>query len=148
MSHVTSIDIEIRDLDALESAVGELGAAFIHGRTTYNWYGRHVGDYPLPAGFTQDQLGKCEHAIRLPGVNYEIGVVKNPVKEGTFTLLFDFYGQSGAHDGEKLRKHFGDGLSRIKQMYGVHVAEKAARAKGWIVSRKLVGETIKLNCIA
>jgi hypothetical protein len=130
MSHVTAIDINITDLKALQGAVQELGAEWRGGQKTYEWYGHSVGDYPLPAGFTAADLGKCEHAIRLAGTDYEIGVVKK--KDGSgYTCLYDFWGP-----GMKLKSHFGDGLAKLKQMYGVHKATAAARAKGYMVQRR------------
>lgn len=140
MSHVTSIDIEISDLTALEAAVREMGGTFLRNKKSYGWYGHSVGDYPLPAGFTADMLGKCEHAVGLTGTEYEIGVVRNPTKPKTYTLLYDFWGP-----GQKLKNHFGDGLKKLKQMYGVHAATLAAKKKGYLVTRKQVGGTIKLQ---
>lgn len=140
MSHVTSIDIEISDLTALEAAVREMGGTFLRNKKNYGWYGRSVGDYPLPAGFTADMLGKCEHAVGLKGTEYEIGVVRNPAKPNKYTLLYDFWGP-----GAKLKTHFGDGLTKLKQMYGVHAATLAAKKKGYFVARKQVGNTIKLQ---
>lgn len=140
MSHVTSIDIEVSDITALEAAVREMGGTFLRNKKTYAWYGTSVGDYPLPAGFTKDMLGKCEHAVGLAGTEYEIGVVRNPAKPKTYTLLYDFWGP-----GAKLKAHFGDGLKGLKQMYGVHAATLAAKKKGYLVSRKQVNGTIKLQ---
>lgn len=130
MSHITTIDIEITDLDALEAAVREMGAQFLRGQTSYTWFGRSIGDYPIPRGFTAADLGKCDHVIRLPGCQYEIGVVKNPAKPTTYTLLYDFWGP-----GKKLKAHFGANMERIKQLYAVHRATTAARAKGYSVRR-------------
>lgn len=132
MSHVVSISIQIHDLDALEAAVKELNATLIRNQKTYAWYGRHVGDFPLPNGFTKDMLGKCEHAIRLNGHksnDYEIGVAKNPTGQG-YTLLYDFWGP-----GQKLKTALGDGLGKLVQLYGVHTAEKHARLKGISTTR-------------
>jgi len=144
MSHIAAIDIKITDLEALKAAARELGAFWVEGKKTYNWYGRSVGDYPLLAGMTADQLGKCDHAIALPGVRYEIGVVKLP--DGTHTLAYDFYGYGGQHDGQKLLAHFGDGLTKIKQFYGLHKATIAARLRGYSTSRKLAANgDIKLQ---
>src|SRR5678815_3137009 len=101
-------DSNITDLNALKGAVKELGAIWREGQKTYEWYGRSVGDYPLPDGFTAKDLGKCEHAIRLAGTEYEIGVV--PKKHGGgYTLLYDFWGP-----GQRLKSHFGDGLAKLK----------------------------------
>lgn len=135
MSHVTTIDIEIRDLDALKAAVREFGAEFIEGKTTYNWYGRSVGDYPLPKGMTAEQLGKCSHVIRVPGVRYEIGVVKLP--GGGYTLAYDFYGSGGIHDGQMLHQKFGDKCQKLVQHYGAAKATREAQKKGMRVQRTI-----------
>lgn len=134
MSHVAAVSCRIKDIDALEAAVKEMGATLIRGKSTYQWYGQHVGDYPLPAGMTKEQLGKCSHAIKVPGVRYEVGVVR--LADGTFTLAYDFYGSGGQHDGSKLKEKFGDNLDKLTQLYSVHVTTKAARAKGWSVGRQ------------
>ena len=144
MSHIASIDIIITDLAALKAAARELGALWVEGKKNYTWYGQSVGDYPLPVGMSVDQLGKCDHVIALPGVRYEIGVVRRP--DGNFTLAYDFYGRHGQHDGEKLRTYFGDGLARIKQLYGVHKATIAAKLRGYSTSRKVAANgDIKLQ---
>jgi len=152
MSHITAIALEIRDLDALEAAAKELGATLVRNQPTYNWYGQSMGDYPLPPGFTADMLGKCEHVIRLPGVNYEIGICRNPLKPGTFTPLYDFWGSSfgGRHDGHRLKEHFGgEALPKLTQLYGVHAATLAARLRGHAVTRQtLPNGSIKLKISA
>ncbi|MEI6716058.1 MAG: hypothetical protein WCO60_20095 [Verrucomicrobiota bacterium] len=161
MSHVTKIDITFRDLEALESACKELGATLVRDVPTYNWYGKHGGDYPLPEGIKEEDLGKCTHVIRVPGVTYEVGVVAMP--GGGFSILFDFWGGktegrglqkvfcgSKIHpvmsDGEKIgeMRKYTHGMERLKQMYGIHAATRAAKAKGYSVQRKQVGGTIKL----
>ena len=129
MSHVTTISIEIKDLKALKSAAEELGAQWIENKTTYEWWGHSVGDYPIPAGMTKEDLGKCDHVIRVPGVEYEIGVVKKA--DGKYTLAYDFYGK-----GQGLLQKFGQGCSKLSQMYAVHAATRAAKAKGLLVQRK------------
>ena len=142
MSHVEDIDIEITDLKALAAAVAELGAIYLPNQKSYAWFGRSVGDYPLPAGFTAAMLGKCEHAIRLPDCEYEIGVVPKPGKPGTHTLLADFWGP-----GQQLKKFFGGKYEKLKQLYGLHTAENLAKRKGQTTYRKKVNGGIKL-CIA
>lgn len=130
MSHVTTIKTEIGDLEALRAAVEEMGAEWRHGQTTYEWFGEHLAYYPQPAGITKEQLGQCDHAIHLPDVNYEIGVVN--LGYGRFTLAYDFFG-SGAggskHDGQKLLEKFGENCGRLVQRYGVVKAEREARRR-------------------
>ncbi len=92
MSHVISSDLQILSLDALEVACGHLGLELVRNQETYRWYGEFVGDYPLPEGFEEDDLGKCAHAIRIPGDEqaYEIGVVESRTGEG-YVLMWDFF---------------------------------------------------------
>lgn len=142
MSHVTAIKVEIDKLEDLKKAVEAMGGIWREGQRTYKWYGRHVGDYPMPEGFTEADLGKCDHAIGLPGVNYEVGVVKKA--NGKYTLLYDFYGHSGQHDGMKLKSHFGDNLGKLVTEYGVNRMKREARMRGYAVQRKQVGEKTKL----
>lgn len=138
MSHVATVKTEVNDLGALKTAVEELGGVFVENQRTYRWYGRSMGDYPLPEGFTEAELGHCEHAIRVPGVGYEVGVVK---KNGTYRLLYDFWGP-----GEGLHEKFGTNLTRLTQMYGVHKATAEAKRKGFSVRRQtLPGGVIRLN---
>src|SRR6266446_5904173 len=93
MSHVAEIDMEIKDLDALKAAAQDLGLEFCEGQQTYKWYGHSVGDFPMPAGFKEQDLGKCEHALRVkgnPGA-YEIGIVPRRDGRPGYTLLWDFW---------------------------------------------------------
>lgn len=90
MSHVAIFNkVEITDLDALEKAANHLGLKLVK-KNTYRWYGRHVGDYPLPEGFTKEQLGYCDYALVVedkPNA-YEVGVVQ---RGNQFVLLYDFW---------------------------------------------------------
>ena len=92
MSHVARIELEINDLDSLKAACKSLGLEFVPDQKTFEWYGRQVGNYPLPDGFTLEDMGRCDHAIRVPGAQYEIGVVK---RRGKYTLLWDFWEDGG-----------------------------------------------------
>lgn len=136
MSHIASIKVEIRDLNALKLAVAELGGQWAEGKQTYTWYGQWVGDTPLPAHLSRDDLGKCAHVIKVPGVHYEVGVVRLP--NGHYTLAYDFFNGGGGtkHDGHKLMQRFGEGCQKLVQTYAVHKATLAAKAKGYLVSRQ------------
>lgn len=126
MSHVTTGSCVIKDLEALKLAAQELGGTFVAGKQTYQWYGKYVGDAPLPKGVTVDDLGKCTHAITLPKVQYEVGVVRQP--DGSFRLMFDYWGP-----GRGLVKAFGDNLGKLQQIYAKHAVIRQARAKGMFV---------------
>lgn len=130
MSHVAQIDIEIHDLNALQQVCGKLGLELVMGQQTYRWFGKHVGDYPLPAGFTADELGKCEHAIRIPGKPdaYEIGVVKRRDGRPGYQLMWDFF--AGGHG---LMEKAGPECRTLKREYAVAVAFRHAMRSGFRV---------------
>lgn len=139
MSHVTKIDLEIKDLDALEEACEALGLELERDKKNYAWWGTSVGDYPIPEGMRAEDLGKCDHAIKVKGTNphngssgpWEIGVVKSG---DSHRLVFDFYGSAGRQITDKA----GIGLNRLRHEYAVATAKKAAVAslqrKGWVIA--------------
>lgn len=131
MSHVAEVTLEVRDLDALAAACKELGLELVRGQTKYRWYGRVVGGYPLPVGFTANDLGKCDHAIRIPNNDraYEIGIVRSRTGNG-FQLLWDFW-QGGYGMAEKVG---GNDANRLKQIYAKHVAMRTWQKKGFRVT--------------
>lgn len=135
MSHVATVDIEIKDLNALERACETLGLKLMRGQKTYRWYGRSVGDYPLPVGFKASDLGKCDHAITIPGNKqcYEIGICTNPVTKKT-ELLWDFWA-GGYGMQEKVGGSMCEGLVHE---YAKEVAREQvsslAKAQGWTVN--------------
>src|SRR4051812_32472193 len=114
MSHVATVDVEIKDLDALDAACKKLGLELVRGQTTFRWYGQHVGDYPLPAGFTGADLGTCEHAVRVPGRAdaYEIGVVRRRDGRSGWSLMWDFYA-----GGYGLMERVGENCQSLRREY-------------------------------
>lgn len=126
MSHVVAIETKILDIEALKAACPDLGLEFKENQKTYKWYGTHVGDYPLPAGITKNDLGKCEHAIGVKdasGSTYEVGVVKAKDGEG-YTLLWDFW--AGGHG---LQEKVGNGCGKLLTGYAENVVEKTLSKK-------------------
>jgi hypothetical protein len=94
MSHTVEIkDLLIRDLAALGRAATRLGLELVMGQTNYRWYGTVVGDHPLPTGFTSQDIGKSEHAIRIPNQPdaYEIGIVTRRDGLPGYALHWDFW---------------------------------------------------------
>ena len=78
MSHVSHIQLKIYDLSAIKRACSRMGFQFMENQKTYTWYGKLVEPekYPLPLGITEEELGHCDHAIKIPDARYEIGIVK------------------------------------------------------------------------
>lgn len=125
-SHVVKVKTVITDLDALARAASACGLTFMRDQKKYRWYGRSVGDYPIPPGITKDMLGKCDHALSIAGNDraYEIGVVKMP--DGTFSLLWDFW-----NGGFGLQDLVGQDAGRLTGEYNLQVAASAAISNGW-----------------
>lgn len=135
MSHVAKIEIEIKDLDVLKAACEQIGIEFVANKRTYVWYGEHVGDHPLPEGFTAADMGKCDHAIRVPGASYEVGVVH---RHGKYILLWDFYRSGG------LERVLGKGACRLKQVYSAERVRREARMKGYHVQERKSEQGIRM----
>lgn len=135
MSHITVIEIQIKDLDALEAAARELGLELRRGQTTYDWYGRKVGNDPMPEGFTVADLGKCDHAITIPGNEraYEVGVCASRNGEPGYTLMWDFW-----NGGYGLQDKIGQNGQRLIQEYAVQVAMNEAMREGFRVTREVL----------
>jgi len=110
MSHVVTVKTRMDDLSAVRAACKTLGWEFLEGQQTYNWYGSWVGDTAIPEHlFTPAEVARlkgladherikemtkllrgCEHAIRVPGATYEIGLRKAPSGRG-FVPVWDYY---------------------------------------------------------
>jgi len=136
MSHITLVDIEIKDLECLRKAAAELGLEFCEGQKTFKWYGQHMGDYPLPEGFTQADMGSCDHALKVKGnpEAYEIGVVKRRDGKSGYHLMWDFW-----QGGYGLQQAVGANCSKLCQGYAEKVVLKntqALRSKGWQMSKQ------------
>lgn len=147
MSHVSCIETEIKDLDALEAAAATIGMELVRGQTTHNWYGTWVNDYhggdaAYHHGIKPADYGKCHHAIRIPGKAdaYEVGVVQ--MEDGTFRLVWDFWA-----GGCGLEEKIGKGGAQLLQGYSMAVATKALVKKGLKVTdvQKLKNGKLKVT---
>lgn len=108
MSHVAANLTEpgkplITCLDSCIMAAKNLGME-VHKRKNYKWFGHHVGDYPLPEGWTKEDMGqnavivlsvgaaaKAKHNIT--GQPYELAIVEDKQNPGCYVPMYDFYGQ-------------------------------------------------------
>jgi len=99
------------------------------------WEVRSLPYTPLPEGITTSDLGKCNHAIRVPGAQYEIGVVRRDQK---YILLWDFWHQGG------LEQKLGKNAGRLKQAYTIERVRKEARLKGHRICEQKTNQGIRL----
>ncbi len=124
MSHISELKTTFKNLDDIELAAARLGGTLLRDQKTYRWFGQYMGDSQMPAGMTQADLGKCNHAIRFPHASYEVGVRRQP--DGTFRLAWDSWSSGG------LLKHMGNEQGdRFTQAYTVVATTRAARIKGY-----------------
>ena len=111
MSHFTTIQTQVRDLDALRAALGELGVT-LHEKTNAR-------------GYANNKL-KGDYVIRLKGP-YDIALNKNP--DSSYGLTTDWW------DGH-VEKEVGAKFGRLLQLYGIHKTTIEARKRGHFVQRK------------
>jgi len=129
LSHLVTVAVEVRDLNALKKACERLGFQFVAGATRFEWFGRWMDDYDGADaahrhGIKPEDYGRCQHKIVVPGTSYgyEIGVVARP--DGGYTLALDNFdpGLNQAVGGE--------GAPRLVQAYAVEKVRMEALAQG------------------
>lgn len=120
MSHISKIELEVRDIQVLSSACNRLGLELLKGQKTFKWYGKEA---------------KCDHAIRVPGAKYEIGVLKNG---SIFELSCDYYDSN-------IEKVVGKQAGLLKQAYAVEKAKIEARKKGYSLMERKTQTGIRLH---
>lgn len=113
MSHFTTIQTQVRDLNALRDACGELGLNMLPNAKCRGY-----------AGVSR----LAPHVIQLKGP-YDIAVEPDKENNGTYGLTTDWW------DGH-VAKEVGVGYGRLLQSYGVHKTMHEARTRGLRVSRK------------
>lgn len=120
MSHISKIELEVKDLGILSQACRKLGLEFIRDQESFKWYGRE---------------SVCSHAIKVPGADYEIGVT---AQDGRYDLACDFYDPS-------LEKVIGKQGGLLKQAYAVEKTKNEARKKGYSVIERQTQAGIRLH---
>lgn len=121
MSHFTSIQTQIKDLDALQDACRELGVELAHKGVARGYA-------------TNTRTG--EAVIKLKGP-YDVAL--NRQEDGAYALTTDWW---GGH----VEKEVGTNFTKLIQLYGVHKAMREAKKKGYLASRKtLPNGAIKLT---
>jgi hypothetical protein len=111
MSHFTTIKTQIKDVEALRSAVNELGLQLLVNAKA--------------RGYISNKT-KGDFVIRLKGP-YDVALNQQP--DGTYGLTTDWW------DGH-VEQEVGSNFGRLLQLYGVHKASMEARKKGFSVLRR------------
>lgn len=135
MSHIARIELEIKSLEDLKAACKDLGLKFCENEKSYEWFGRWVGDAPLPEGVKVEDLGKCDHMIHVPGARYQIGVIKQDDK---YRLLWDSWKSGG------LEEKLGFNAGLLKQAYAVATVLRESRLKRLKVHQQKKEKTIRI----
>ena len=120
MSHISKIELEVKDLGVLSQACTRLGIKLVRGKTHFKWYGKNA---------------PCDHVIEVPGAQYEIGVVNC---KGAYELNCDFYDRN-------IEKAVGPGAGLLKQAYAVTKTKLEARKKGYSVCEQNTDTGVRLH---
>jgi hypothetical protein len=121
MSHISKIELEVNELNILDSACKRLGLALVKGKKTFKWFGKKAGD--------------CDHAIRVPEAEYEIGITH---VNGSYELACDYYDPN-------IAKAIGENAGLLKQAYAVEKTRTQARRKGYLTIEKQTDTGIRLH---
>ncbi len=93
MSHISKIEVQITDIQALKKACQRLGFSFLENKKCFV---RYKG------------TSECDHAIQVPDARYEVGL-RGP------ELLFDDYYQGGLNNNIPGRIKQAYAVERVKQ---------------------------------
>lgn len=145
MSHVVSSSIRIHDLECLKRALKKFpNLRFQEGQKTFTWFGEWVGDYDkadaaYKNGIAPEDYGKCDHALRLDGNIYEIGIVKRKDGDG-YSLVWDFYA-----DGRNISDYIGKGAEKLLVEYSTEFCRMHAEAEGMMFNQTEDSEYVMIE---
>ncbi len=106
MSHITTVETQIRDIEALREACEALGCR-LEGPGKVEGYFRN--------------MGTADHIIKLPGTSYTVGLVRQP--DGSYSLSADLW---AGH----VERVLGPRCGRLLQEYALRVVTRSAAARG------------------
>ena len=123
MSHLSKVELEIKDLDCLKKSISKIeGMQFVDAKTFKTYYTHH-GD-------------NVQHKITVENCSYEIGIKTNGK---SCELLCDYWSSGGLTENH---------TNLIKQKYAVEKTRKEVKAKYPTCSiiEKTVEGNIQLTC--
>jgi hypothetical protein len=133
MSHVKAGLGIIKDIECLKRAVAKFPQLkFLEDHTTYAWNGEFYDDWgeqnehltARARGIDPSQYGQCDHAIRLPGCTYEIGVTKRKDGQG-WSLVWDVW------LGRPLSKVIGEDAEKLMTAYNLEYCQQFSQTEGF-----------------
>jgi hypothetical protein len=120
MSHLSKIEIQINDLQALKQACQAMGLEFMENQKSFVSY---QGSSP------------CTHAIKVPEARYEIGVMQTGK---TYELQCDFWSVGG------LQRVLGENGNLIKKHYSLERVKNEAKKKRYRIQEQPIQNGARL----
>lgn len=119
MSHIATIDLEVKDLVALQSACNRLGVEFRQNQKQFRTFG--------------GRSNPCDAAICLKDnpQAYEIGLLKRTDGRSGYLLNTDFWA-----GGKGLVAAVGQNACRLRQVYAIEASKAKARRSGQQVQER------------
>jgi hypothetical protein len=124
MSHLSTHNTKLNDLDSIRAACDELGLTLTQGGTVKFYYG------------TQGSI-KADYIISWEGGQYDVGLVKD-AKTGAFNLVYDEY-------GNYVESKLGRKCVKLTQSATFHRISKKAKGFGYSITRKNSDNTIQMT---
>lgn len=153
--HVVTVQTEMNNLQAIKNACKRLGWQFQENQATYKWYGRWADDSPVPRHifhtqaeydsviamtseerrrFMTNYVGHCDHAIKVPKCDYEIGVID--MGNGKLVPTWDWYdtrlNTAVGKDGCVLVQAYSVERTKLEAQYHGHTCQEQQLKDGSI----------------
>lgn len=133
MSHITTVELKIKDLGALDEAAKQLGLELVlNPKDGFSWF----------AG----NRSPCDHKLRVKHGSpdaYEIGLVRTVDED--YELRFDpFAGGHGMMERVASRDN-PRGVGMLLQRYATEVSKRRLRREGYVVRERVEGGVVHLE---
>jgi hypothetical protein len=139
MSHVTTIDLHITDLDSLAKACDRLGLELVRNQITFKSYQHGL---------------RCDHLIKVKDARagaYEMGLVKRTDGKSGWMLSWDhtMASELAAKVSYSGKIDYGSrtgNADKLKDWYAAEVAQKQMRRQGFSVRAVQKGRKVQVLC--
>jgi hypothetical protein len=114
MSHYSQVQSEMNDIDAIKKACADLGLTITQGGSVSGYYGKG---------------SNADWVINIPGVNYEVGLVKDQIT-GNYRMVYDKWNGS-------VESKLGENCRKLVQASTFQKFAPAAEERGWLVAERV-----------